>query len=110
MAQWLTNPTSNHGVVGLTPGLTQWVKDCLGTSIFHGSGPRKDKNTQKKRKKKKKFRTKGIICIPMSGIFAHHNASEVHICCRSFSVICSLFCCIAFYYIAIPKFVHPLIT
>ena len=22
-----TNPTRNHGVVGSTPGLTQWVKD-----------------------------------------------------------------------------------
>ena len=27
MAQWLTNPTRNHEVVGLTPGLAQWVKD-----------------------------------------------------------------------------------
>ena len=27
MAQWLTNPTRNHGVVGLIPGLAQWVKD-----------------------------------------------------------------------------------
>ena len=26
MAQWLTNPTSNHEVAGLLPGLTQWVK------------------------------------------------------------------------------------
>ena len=27
MAQGLTNPTSKHEVVGLVPGLTQWVKD-----------------------------------------------------------------------------------
>ena len=27
MAQWLTNPTRNHGVVGLIPSFAQWVKD-----------------------------------------------------------------------------------
>ena len=27
MAQWLTNPTRIHEVVGLIPGLAQWVKD-----------------------------------------------------------------------------------
>ena len=27
MAQWLTNPTKNHDIEGLIPGLTQWVKD-----------------------------------------------------------------------------------
>ena len=26
MAQWLTNLTRNHEVVGLIPGLAQWVK------------------------------------------------------------------------------------
>ena len=26
VAQWLTNPTRNHEVVGWIPGLTQWVK------------------------------------------------------------------------------------
>ena len=27
MAQWLTNPTRDHEVVGLTPGFAQLVKD-----------------------------------------------------------------------------------
>ena len=27
VAQWLTNPTRNHEVAGLFPGLAQWVKD-----------------------------------------------------------------------------------
>ena len=27
VAQWLTNPTRNHEVVGSILGLTQWVKD-----------------------------------------------------------------------------------
>ena len=27
MAQWLTNLTRNHEVVGLIPGLAQWVND-----------------------------------------------------------------------------------
>ena len=27
MAQWLTNPTRNHEVVGSIPDLAQWVKD-----------------------------------------------------------------------------------
>ena len=27
MAQWLTNPTRNHEVVGSIPGLAQWGKD-----------------------------------------------------------------------------------
>ena len=27
VAQWLTNLTRNHEVVGLTPGFAQWVKD-----------------------------------------------------------------------------------
>ena len=27
VAQWLTNPTRNHQVAGLIPGLAQWAKD-----------------------------------------------------------------------------------
>ena len=27
LAQWLTNPTRNHKVAGLIPGLAQWVND-----------------------------------------------------------------------------------
>ena len=27
VAQWLTNPTRNHEVAALIPGLTQWVED-----------------------------------------------------------------------------------
>ena len=27
VAQWLTNPTRNHEVAVLIPGLAQWVKD-----------------------------------------------------------------------------------
>ena len=27
VAQWLTNPTRNHEVAGLIPGLAQWVKE-----------------------------------------------------------------------------------
>ena len=29
MAQWLTNPTRNHEVVDLIPGLAQWVGDLV---------------------------------------------------------------------------------
>ena len=27
MAQWLMNPTRNHEISGLIPGLDQWVND-----------------------------------------------------------------------------------
>ena len=29
MAQWLTNLTENHEVVGLIPGLAQWAEDLV---------------------------------------------------------------------------------
>ena len=38
MAQWLTNPASNHRVAGLIPGLTQWVKDLASIAVNCGVG------------------------------------------------------------------------
>ena len=44
MAQWLMNPTRNHEVLGLLPGLAQWVKDPVvamscGVGLRRGSDP-----------------------------------------------------------------------
>ena len=40
MAQWLTDPTRNHGVVGSVPGLAQWVKGS-GVAMSCGVGCRR---------------------------------------------------------------------
>ena len=41
MVQWLTNPTRNHKVVGLIPGLAQWVRDQgSGVAVSFGVGRR----------------------------------------------------------------------
>ena len=37
MAQWVTNLTGNHGVVGSIPGLARWVEDhCIAVSCGVG--------------------------------------------------------------------------
>ena len=40
MVQWLTNPTRNQEVAGLTPGLAQWVKGS-GDAVSCGVGRRR---------------------------------------------------------------------
>ena len=42
VAQWLTNPTRNHEVAGLIPGLAQWIRVLdvsYGVGRRHGSDP-----------------------------------------------------------------------
>ena len=41
MAQWLTNPTRNHGVVGSISGLAQWVEKGSGVALSCGVGHRR---------------------------------------------------------------------
>ena len=40
VAQWLTNPTRNHGVAGSVPALAQWVKRS-GVAVSCGVGCRR---------------------------------------------------------------------
>ena len=43
MPQWLTNPTRNYEVVGLIPGLAEWVKDpSIAVSCCIGCRPHLD--------------------------------------------------------------------
>jgi len=72
VAQWLTNPTRNHEVVGSIPGLTQWVKDLALLWLWHkpvatapirplaweppyAAGTAQEKAKKKKRKKEMHF-------------------------------------------------------
>ena len=41
VAQWLTNPTKTHEVVGSVPGLAQWVKGS-GIAMSCGVGCKRD--------------------------------------------------------------------
>ena len=90
-----TNPIRNYEVAGLIPGLAQWVKDptllwlwrtpaatapirppSLGTSIFHGCSPRKDKiKNQNKKLKKKKMEKQRLFSKQKQEIWSSHCGS-----------------------------------